>query len=315
MKHRHLFISYFKFIVFWLILIILLWYTQEVLKQKFINDSTSIVNGFYACDEELDTVFIGPSSTFCTIMPNILREEYGVDTYVMGSSAQTLDLSYLYLQEVLKYQNPQTIVLDVSRIKFPEGIERNDEQAKRWAFTDLRLSFSKIVAIYNSCNGINEDFWTYVFPVLRYKSRFNELTKLDFTYAFSDKINLTGGYVESSVTAKDEISLCYIDKNNNDGYFDVHPNDISALNKIVELCNRKAIRLVLFKSPVDKENWGTEYFNTVNEFARNNNLLYIDCGTDINKIGLDAMTDFRDKAHCNNSGAKKVTIYVGKILY
>lgn len=312
MKRQSLFIRSFRLILFWSILFLLFWYTQEVVKQKFIGDSTSIVNGFYACEDKLDVVFIGPSSSFCTIVPEVLKEEYGMDTYILGSSAQTLDISYVYLQEVLKYQEPQIIVLDVARIKIPETVQRYGEPGKRWGYTDLKLSFTKLRGLYHSCQGINEEFWTYVFPVLRYKNRINELTDLDYFYVFQDKSCPTGGYMGSDAVAED-ITICNLSVDESEECFNIHPDDVDSLNKIIRMCNEEEIPLLFFKSPVGIENWGKEYYNAVERIAKDNSIIYFDCGMYIEDIGL-INSDFRDKAHCNNSGANKVTSWIGNKL-
>ena len=72
---------------------------QNILKAKFINDSTTIVNGFYAEEKnDIDVLFLGSSNCFCTINPLVLYKEYGIAAYNFASSSQPMDISLHYLK-------------------------------------------------------------------------------------------------------------------------------------------------------------------------------------------------------------------------
>ena len=47
--------------------------TDEIIRAKFIGDSTTIVDGFYAEKKnDIDLIVIGSSNSFCTVDPLVL---------------------------------------------------------------------------------------------------------------------------------------------------------------------------------------------------------------------------------------------------
>ena len=98
--------------------LLLVWGLTALLKDKrvtFDYDTTRKVEGFYAEEKaSLDFVFIGSSQMFTSVVPAVLWEEYGITSYDFGANEQPMYLSYYYIREALKYQNPKAIVLEVS---------------------------------------------------------------------------------------------------------------------------------------------------------------------------------------------------------
>ena len=74
----------------------------------FDYDTTRKVKGFYAEEENsLDFVFVGSSQMFTTVVPAVLWQEYGITSYDFGANEQPMYLSYYYIKEALKYQDPK----------------------------------------------------------------------------------------------------------------------------------------------------------------------------------------------------------------
>ena len=93
MMHRNSFIFSFKIILFILLSAVSIGIAGRVLNAKFINDSTTIIDGFYAEKKnDIDVLIVGSSNSFCTIDPLVLYEEYGIAAYDFGSSSQPLAL-------------------------------------------------------------------------------------------------------------------------------------------------------------------------------------------------------------------------------
>ena len=90
-------------VVFFGFIFFVLGVTDRVIRAKFIGDSTTIVNGFYAEKKnDIDVIVIGSSNSFCTVNPIVLYDQYGIAAYDFGSSSQPMNISALYLKEALK---------------------------------------------------------------------------------------------------------------------------------------------------------------------------------------------------------------------
>ncbi|MDE6055482.1 MAG: hypothetical protein K2G55_17395, partial [Lachnospiraceae bacterium] len=130
--------------VFILFVSLVLTVTDRIVRAKFIGDSTTIVNGFYAEKKnDIDMIVIGSSNSFCTVDPVTLYEEYGIAAYDFGSSSQPMNISVLYIKEALKTQKPKVVALEVNMMT-GGSIHSINEAGLRWGYTDIPLSFDKL---------------------------------------------------------------------------------------------------------------------------------------------------------------------------
>ena len=140
-------------------------------------DNTRKERGFYREPENsLDLVFVGSSQVFSTIAPEVLAQEYGINSYVFAGNEQTFSISYYYIMEALKYQNPKAIVLETT---FCNWGERPRESVVRINFDDLRFGKAKILGILN--NAEPKDWEYFFFELSKYHSRWDSLTKEDLS--------------------------------------------------------------------------------------------------------------------------------------
>ena len=106
--------NWLRGISFILIGCILFSFLTEVLQNKSPVTQKGIA-GYY-CEKEntLDFIFVGNSVTYSAINPAILWEEYGITSYNFAVSEQNIPISYYYIEEALKKQQPKAIVLNVT---------------------------------------------------------------------------------------------------------------------------------------------------------------------------------------------------------
>lgn len=295
-------ISFFLFTGF------VLFVAQKIVCAKFIGDSTTIVDGFYAEKKnDIDMIVLGSSNSFCTVNPLVLYEEYGIAAYDFGSSSQPLDISLLYLKEAFKTQRPKLVALEVNML-VGGSINNKNESAFRWGYTDIPLSFDKLKSVYRSTDGINAEYFSYIFPIFRYHERWKELSMADYTYFNSDKTNYTKGYLETQSVA-DGVNLDDYDFDEGEAW--VEADAVFFLDEIVRLCRNKNARLLLFKSP--KADWYRYETEAVRAIADERGIEFVDYNEIYQNGGLelDNDADFRDAEHLNDFGAAKVTRHLG----
>jgi hypothetical protein len=300
-----------KIVAFIVFIGVVLTLTGKIVKAKFIGDSTSIVNGFYAeKKDDIDVLIMGSSNSFCTVDPIVLYDEYGIAAYDFGSSSQQMNMTYLYLKEALKKQSPKLVALEVNML-VGNSLDYENESALRWGLTDMPLSLDKVKTIYEATGGISADFFSYIFPIFRYHSRWNELSKTDYTYFYSDKANYTKGYLETLSVYEETV---YLDGYMSEGEAYVDERNIAYLDKIIELCRKNNIELLLFKSP--REGWYKYETDAVRQIADERNIQFIDYNELYynGEFYIDVTNDFRDYEHLNNYGASKVTSSLGSYI-
>lgn len=302
-----------KAVIFGVMLVITFVVVQSIICDKFLTDSTKIVNGFFSEDKNsIDLICLGSSNCFCTIDPVVMYEEYGITAYDFGSSSQPMNLTYLYLQEALARQKPKVVALEVNMM-IGDSIANGSENSLRWGYTDIPLSLRKLKSLYENLGKIDEEYFSYVFPILRYHTRWKELYKTDYVYFMKDKTDYDKGYNGTDEISEQKVMLTAYDC---EGESWIADSNIEYLDKITALCKKEGIELVLFKSP--RADWYRYDTAAVEKLANERGLEFLDYNEIVNDnpeiLGINAESDFRDSQHLNNSGADKISKHFGAYL-
>lgn len=241
----------------------------------------------------------------------VMYEEEGIKVYVRGSSQQLIWQSYYVLKETLKYETPKVVVLNVNSLRYGKDSDKVSEAYNRLMIDNMKWSSEKIDLIKESMTD-EENIFSYVFPILRYHSRFDELTKEDFEYLFKNKSNTYNGFLVN----KNVKPAKNLPTKRNLASYDFPEECIDFLNKIVDLCKENDIELVLIKAPSLYPYWYDEYEEKIKEFANENDIDYYNLLEKRDEIGLDYEVDTYDGGlHLNFYGAEKLSKYFAKILF
>ncbi len=287
-----------------------------ILQPKYITLSPegSLTEEYYTSVAETphDVLFIGDCEVYESFVPAVLWAEYGISSYVRGGAQQLVWHSYYMLEDALRYETPQVVVFNVLALKYGEP---QREAYNRMALDGMAWSPVKAEAIRESMTD-EEDFLSYVFPLLRYHSRWQELSREDFAYAFRQKptVSDSGYLMQTAVVPYDPAT----DKQplSPDSYT-LPDTAMAYLDRMVALCAERGIELVLVKSPTNdwRYHWFDEWDGQVREYAAENGLAYYNLIDDAEEMGLDMSQDTYDGGvHLNVYGAEKLTRYFGGIL-
>lgn len=305
MKKKNIFISFIAACL----LIGSLYILQRLLMPKYMSGiiEGSLIEDYYKEEKNHDVVFIGDCEVYENISPITLWEHYGINSYIRGSAQQLIWQSYYLLEETLKYEKPKVVVFNVLSMKYNEP---QKEAYNRMTLDGMKMSLSKLESIKASMLK-SENLIDYLFPLLRYHSRWDELTKEDFKYLFEkDKMFHSGYYMRADVTP-----VTSVPKGKKLPDYQFGANAYSYLDRMVELCKKENIQLVLIKAPSLYPYWYDEWEVQMEDYAKKHNLQYINFLESIDKIGIDFKKDTYDAGlHLNVTGAEKLADYLGKIL-
>lgn len=304
----------FKWIAAILAAVLVLFLLQRLLVPKY---AKGIVEGafiaeYYKDEPEHDVIFLGDCEVYENFTPVMLWQDFGINSYIRGSSQQTVWQSYYLLEDTLRYETPDVVIFNVLAMEFnvPKDGGVNMEAYNRMTLEGMKWSGAKIKDIKASMvNG--ENFIEYVFPILRYHSRITELTKDDFKYMFrTEKVSHNGYYlrVDSKPAANVPGGKILSDYNFGE-------NAYSYLDKMTALCKEKGIRLILIKAPSLYPYWYPQWDEQMVEYAEKNGLEYINFLNLKDETGLDYTKDTYDAGlHLNLWGAQKITKWLGEYL-
>ena len=169
---------------------------QRLLMPKYVDDVVegNLIKEYYQEEnKDYDVIFIGDCEVYENFSPVKLWTEYGINSYIRGSAEQYIWQSYYLLEDTLRYHKPHVVVFNIQSLQFNKS---QSEAYNRMTLDGMKWSMSKVNAI-NASMKENEHFIEYVFPLLRYHSRWSELTASDVKYMFKqpDKISHNGYYM------------------------------------------------------------------------------------------------------------------------
>lgn len=293
-----LFIVFFGGVLFWLSGVLIP--KQEALPWN----TASKVKGFYQIPpNSLDVLFVGSSHAFCSFNPYIFYKEANIKSYIFAANEQPLWTTYYYIKEALKYQKPKVIVLECLYISQEGHYQR--EAVNRLNLDYIPFSINKLGMVIASEGGN----YVNALPFYRYHDRWKNMTYRDFAlYSDGFLMGYTPLYIatdkEYMPSWKDAVkSVPLPDKNQ------------KYLFKMIEICKRNDIELVLTYTPYQADKKRLSHILTLDSLASANSVKFMNYLDDsiIDDIGFNFRRDM-EGGHTNMRGAEKVSHHLAKYL-
>ncbi len=282
---------------------------SKLLQPKYMTEleEGSFISEYYREAGNHDVIFLGDCEVYANYSPMELYRDYGITAYIRGTPQQLVWMSYYIAEETFRQETPRVLVFNVNAMRYSEPVS---EAYNRLTIDKMRWSASKTGIILASMTE-EEQFLSYVFPILRYHSRFDQLTQEDFTYLFQVKNNTFNGFqLHTEVEPAGALPVKRV-------LADYRFGDIcyEYLDKLRVLCEENGTKLILVKAPSLYPYWYEEYDAQIREYAKKHGLSYYNFAEQTDEIGLDFAADTYDGGyHLNLSGANKLSRYFGEIL-
>ena len=243
--------------------------------------------GFYGYpDNVIDVLAVGDSNAAEGIAAPMMWKEHGYAAYVAGEPFQTVSGVYETVREITKKQTPAVLVLEVGSIFQASGLKGMEDMVKKEA--------------------------EYYFPVFEYHNRFKKMKWSDLTtkktYAWAAPYN---GYSPSNTVkpfqGEKKVDEKTIAK-------PIPKSQELALERLRGLCREKGMQLV-FLSAYSPKSWSYDKHKGTAEYARKNEIPFLDCNLESEKYGFSPEEDVRDGGtHMNTRGAIKTAKVLGEFL-
>lgn len=269
----------------------------------------------------VDIMFIGNSHAYCTFNPAVIEPIIGKRVFNAGIPDQKIDMVCYTLQDMLKKQKPETVVLEAYALgrsdSSYEGYVANIDAMKpgiRKAIACFEIFSDKLEALKMSIGLFrSHNNWKNTDIMEANLRNMPGRTKAEVK-------NFNGFYALDSKMSEETIQKY---KQNKDIKFVPEINDYSVrfFKRIVGLCKKKNIKLIVAAAPfndiyaanVHYEN----FYDQMKSLCDEEGIGYVDFNMLYDDIGLE-YEDFEDACHhaqhLNKWGAEKVSRYMAEYL-
>lgn len=300
-----------RVIIFILCFTVLFFGVSNILERKNLEGNWNMtlkVGGFYNEPvDSLNVMFFGSSHMYCSIDPRMLEDQTGLKSYVFATQQQPLWISYHYLKEALKLQNPETVVLEVHMVVQEDAYA--DEGTLHSAINPIQLSKNKVEMVYAAVPPGERR--NYILDIFKYHDRWEELTREDYTLAHFDERDPLKGFVRleavTVIESRDELESVV-------AVAEPMDKSMAYLEKFIELSREEGFELILIKAPSNATVEEKKLYNAVEVLAAEEGITYVDFNMHYEPLGLDMTTDFYDRRHLNVNGVAKFVPYFGMFL-
>ena len=302
-------VCFFRCLVFLALFCVLFALLQECLKPKYcddVNNSTAMVDGFYALEKDsVDVLFLGGSQMAYAVAAEQLWTEHGISAYDFGANGQMPPTTLYYLRQAFMRQRPTQVWLEAGQLF---DANAPSEAYYAWNMSPMPFGLDKWRHLMQLSNGDRKTAFMHLFPLLQYHSRWKELNRMDFRLPFVRRNCMTRGHLASPISQAVEPPSKALQAVDNSPMPEANER---CLLEMLRLCQENGSRLILFKAP--SAQWGGTN-HVLESFAKVHSIQYWDFNANLGEIGLDFGNDFVDAMHLNARGARKFTACLAKRL-
>lgn len=318
----------FRAIVFLLVFCALFYAAQEVLRYKWDSNENQGWRNLAYLEEpsgSIDVLFIGSSPFYAGITPMILWKESGITSINFGKSGNMPLVNYYQALYALETQTPKLVILDFNCICLDRRADTDEswENVNRMiadTFPSWKWKNAFITGMKK--DNPNQDILSYYFPLLRYHSRWDQLTRDDFVVNNSYQEYLKGALFAHWPT---EEVIEYDPGNMFEEFTEEEPVAEYSYNyyrKIIDLCHEKGIEVAVLSCPeedrfdIEAHQKSFRTYNTMERVTNELGLNYYNMNRPEiwEKYGFVEAEDFYNSAHMNWHGSIKLSAAIAPIL-
>lgn len=274
--------------------------------------SEFIMNEFYEQkDNTVDVVYFGTSASQRAYVNPVAFHEDGVACYTMACGTQPFVLTEYLMKEALKTQHPKLFIVELRGTC--QDKDSVWDAAVRRMVDNMKLSQNKLDAIDavieyadGGSNTIDLTGRSYVFPILKYHSRWNPSKQPKYW----GNIDYYKGYtLDYGVCFKttEVSSLPFVESTAN-----IAKETEESLNRLLDYCDTIDTEVLFVVSPYEATEYGMQRINYSQAICESRgypvlNFLSLEAKAE---LGLDDRCCYYNREHLNYYGSLKYTDYI-----
>ena len=254
------------------------------------------IYSYYYEKKPIDVLFVGTSRVYRHFSPMEIWAQYGIVSYNRGNSMQYYKNTYYIIEEFIKNNKPKLIIVDTTNFETNVKIHSRQSQIKNMEFSLIKLE--AYLDIFDDRVKNVLDIYT---NIGEFHTRWKNIREYDFkpkTYfkGWSGDIDVFKIFPTQPMKSVEHTS-----------FKTLQSESMHYIKKIIELANSKNIKVLFVKTPSSRSLNEKILDEQFKEYAKKNNLDFINYNDILEEINFNFNTDMKDWSHLNMYGSRKVT--------
>lgn len=261
----------------------------------------------------LDAIYTGSSTAYMYWAAPLAWNEYGIAVYPLSSGGLPFYADRILIEEARKTQPDALYIISLTANRMAS---RGDVVAAHYVIDNMPWSVNKLRLIDLFCDEMGTsmaDRLEFVFPIIRYHSRWSKLNESDFRLKQIIKESPKGADVYGPMlTAQTDQSSLFVTTDKREPLSELTQKHVSDL---LDYCDREDLNVlfVIGNTPSGTEE-AMGQLNTVADMCREHGYPVLDLKGQNEEIGIDETRDYIDPSHPNVHGMTKTTDYLARYL-
>ena len=274
-------------------------------------------------EHTLDVVFLGASDFYAGFSAPYAYERYGFTSYPVTPSGCPVTYWKLFLEEALSRQCPQLIVVEVTGATYLTAGDLHHNTVLHYALDDMPFSVRKIKAVSSLCNEDNDSAWSFLFPIIKYHSLWNDPAqraenRLNRSALLNRGYAVLRGATSKAVSFSPEDAIRDVSHDTSESALAASAEE--ALYDFLRFCHANDLNVLFVRFPhrlgmSDPEIYAEfQRVNCVGRIITEQGFPFLNLESMVADIGLDQNKDYYDRTHFNLAGQLKMTEYFSRYL-
>ena len=269
------------------------------------NDSGAVWKDYLAEEKNsVDVLFFGSSIAYCDVIPAEIYRQSGITSFVMAGPEQTPPVTYHYILESCKTQDPTCIFVELTGTFFNWNTSFSLANV-----CYMPWSANRVQAAAMCEEGILR---ASLYPLYEFHAQIYPRLASDYVSAQAEDTYLYCGYTkldeaETGLAVEDRAYPTHTGD-------DCYARNLSYLQRIAQFGQENDIQVVFYYAPVMAQIPAAERAVLTAALQELENVTVLDMTDQAGQIGIDHETDWYDSLHFNYSGAMKYSGYLAETL-
>lgn len=298
-------------ISFILVFVLLFMLFQGMFKQKWEGRAYRAEDYKNLSDEEVDILALGTSELWACYDPIVTYHEQGITGYNLTTPFNSAITAYYQLCQQLEYHTPKYVICDFAAL-FEDGLPRDDGSIENLfcetfdILKDPKLKLQLMRDVTELDDTKNPVEW--LFPLVRYHSMWNSLSKDNFDLNHSPEPYRKGARLESTYYRSRMYDVKPEDWQYEEEMTEMSEISVKFYDKFIEKCHEKDIIVIAVIPPA--YSYAANYAAGLNTkaqylYSRGVYLLNYNTYEQLERMNVDLERDHYDFLHLNTLGSVK----------